>query len=172
MEEAAVTPARATVWAPAVPWAALALRLAIASVFILASMDKIAHPDRFADVVWDYQILPLWTVNAFSVCLPWVELFLGIFLIAGVWVPGTALLAAGLTVMFIVAVSMGLTRDPANFHCGCFSTLQEGAGHGWDLVWRDALLLLGCLGLFWLSYSSAGPEGPADADGADPGASA
>ena len=58
----------------------LGLRLFVGGVFIAASVDKIIHVDRFADVVWDYQLLPATLVNAFSACLPWIELVLGVLL--------------------------------------------------------------------------------------------
>ena len=126
----------------------IALRATVAAVFIWASLDKIAHPDRFADIVWDYGILPEGLVNLFAVGLPWVELVLGVFLLAGIWVPSAALLASGLTVMFMVALAVGLSRGE-EFHCGCFSTAQEGTGSGWDLMWKDALLLTAGVVLLW-----------------------
>ncbi len=33
-------------------------RLVIAGVFIYASIDKIIHPDLFAEAVYNYQVLP------------------------------------------------------------------------------------------------------------------
>lgn len=133
-------------------WLMLALRLAIGGVFIAASADKIIHVDRFADVVWDYQLLPDGPVNAFSACLPWVELVLGLLLIAGVWVPSGALLAAGMTVIFMVAVGINLARGTEHFHCGCFGTGQEGPAETWGLMWRDALLLAATVWLLVGSY--------------------
>ena len=146
-------PASARAWRAVL----LALRLGIAAVFIYAAIDKIIHPDRFADVVRDYDLLPDALVNPFAVCLPWVELVLGVFLVAGVWVPGAALLAAGLTVMFMVAVGINLGRGE-DFHCGCFSTSQEGAGEGWSLMWKDALLLLATAALLRKAYRAAVPS--------------
>ena len=59
-------------------WLVLALRLIVGVVFIYASIDKIIHPDRFAEIVWDFDLLPRSLVNPFSVCLPWIELVMGI----------------------------------------------------------------------------------------------
>jgi uncharacterized membrane protein YphA (DoxX/SURF4 family) len=132
-------------------WLMLALRIAVGGVFIWASVDKIIRVDRFADVVWDYQLLPAGLVNAFAACLPWIELVVGVLLIGGVWLPSGSLLAAGMTVMFMVAIGINLARGPEHFHCGCFGTGQEGAGQGWSLMWRDAILLASCL---WLLIAS------------------
>ena len=145
------------------PWIMLALRLILAACFIYAAIDKIAHPDRFADVVWDYQILPEWSVNFFAVVLPWVEMAVGFMLIAGIWVPSAAGLALGMLVMFMAAVAISLIRGNDAFHCGCFSTTQEGEGSGWDLLWRDGLMLAACLWLLQLAWPrreapAPGPE--------------
>ncbi|MFQ5810849.1 MAG: MauE/DoxX family redox-associated membrane protein, partial [Armatimonadota bacterium] len=115
-------------------WLMLALRLIVGGVFIGASVDKIIHVDRFADVVWGYQLLPEGLVNAFSACLPWVELVVGALLIAGVWLPSGALLAAGMTVMFMVGIGINLARGAEHFHCGCFGTGQEGPAETWGLM--------------------------------------
>jgi uncharacterized membrane protein YphA (DoxX/SURF4 family) len=123
--------------------------LVVAGVFIAASVDKIVHPDRFADIVLDYDLLPDGLVNVFAVCLPWVELLLGLFLIAGRWLPSASLLATGLTLMFMAAIGLNLARGNANLHCGCFSTSAEGGEEAaWGLLARDALLLAGGIWLF------------------------
>jgi uncharacterized membrane protein YphA (DoxX/SURF4 family) len=134
----------------------LGLRVVVGAVFLYAAVDKIVHPDRFADVVWDYNLLPAALVNPFAVCLPWVELVAGLLLVTGAWVPSTALLTAGLTVMFLVAVGINLARGADGFHCGCFSTTQEGPSEAWSLMWRDALLLAAAVVLFWRSWRAQG----------------
>ena len=90
------------------PWIIVALRLTVAAFFMYAAIDKIAHPDRFADVVWDYQILPEWSINFFAAILPWVEMTVGFTLIAGIWVPSAAGLATAMMLMFMAAVAVGL----------------------------------------------------------------
>jgi len=140
-------------WARLHPAIPLLLRLVIAGVFIAASIDKIAHPDRFADIVLDYDLLPDPIINLFAVCLPWVEFALGLFLVAGRWVPSASLLATGLTVMFMAAIGINLARGNANLHCGCFSTSAEGGKEAaWGLLARDALLLAAGIWLFVRSY--------------------
>ena len=141
-------------------WLVLALRLIVGVVFIYASIDKIIHPDRFAEIVWDFDLLPRSLVNPFSVCLPWIELVMGIALVVGLWVPGGALLTTGMTVMFMMAVGHALSQGAEDFHCGCFSTVQEGPEEAWGVLWRDALLLVATVLLFCLSFAS----GPAPTD--------
>ncbi len=107
-----------------------ALGLVVGAVLVLASLDKIAHPDRFADIVHDYDMLPLTLVNAFALALPWVELVTGAALIAGVWLRAAGLLATGLCAMFMLALAQALLRG------------LSASDAGWDLCARDAGLLV------------------------------
>ncbi len=133
-------------------WLNFVLRLGIAVVFFWAALDKIAHPDRFADIISDYQILPAPLLNPFAVMLPWVEVAVAAFLALGIWVPAGALLASGMTVMFMIAIAYALAKGAADLHCGCFTTSAEGRGEAWGLLWRDALLLAACVCLFWRTW--------------------
>jgi len=138
-------------------WLIVALRLTVGAVFIYASIDKIIHPDRFAEIVWDFDLLPDGLVNPFAVCLPWIELVMGTALVAGLWVPGGALLATGMTVMFMMAVGHALSRGAEDFHCGCFSTIQEGPEEAWSVLRRDVALLVGTVWLFCATFASKQP---------------
>ena len=62
--------------------------------------------------------------NLTAIILPWLELFLGIFLVLGVCLPGAALLCNLLLVAFFVALVFNLARG-LDIHCGCFTTSQE-----------------------------------------------
>jgi uncharacterized membrane protein YphA (DoxX/SURF4 family) len=136
----------------------VALRLVVGAVFIYASIDKIVHPDRFAEIVWDYGLLPESLVNPFSVCLPWVEVVVGALLVVGVWVPAGALLSTAMTVMFMMAIGHVLSQGAESFHCGCFTTVQEGSEEAWGVLWRDAILLGATILLFCLSFTSRAPS--------------
>jgi len=133
-------------------WLNLALRVGIAAVFLWAAVDKIAHPDRFADIITDYRILPACLVNPFAVVLPWVEIAVGLCLLLGLWLPASSLLATGMTVMFMIAITWALAQGYADLHCGCFTTSQEGRGEAWGLLWRDGILLAACAWLFWRTW--------------------
>ena len=136
-------------------WLVLSLRLVVGAVFIYASVDKIVHPDRFAEIVWDFDMLPDGLVNPFAACLPWIELVMGVSLIAGLWVPSAAIISLGMTVMFMMAVGHALAQGAEDFHCGCFSTIQEGPEEAWGIMWRDAVLLAGTVWLFLATFASS-----------------
>ncbi|MFH1843989.1 MAG: MauE/DoxX family redox-associated membrane protein [bacterium] len=121
----------------------LGCRLAVAAVFIYAPLDKIAHPDAFAAVVYNYRLLPITLLHPFAMGLPWLELVAGIALLLGIFRRGAAALCLVMTVMFIVAITAALSRG-LDISCGCFHT-DGGSSVGLSLLFRDVLLLAGCV---------------------------
>ena len=117
--------------------ARIVARLTLAGIFIYASLDKIAHPAAFAKDVYNYQILPDALINLTALVLPWLELFLGLCLLAGIWLPGAVLTVNGLMVVFLAALVFNLARG-LDINCGCFSTGSEAPAMsaGWYLL-RD-----------------------------------
>ncbi len=133
-------------------WIELAARLLLGAVFLYASLDKIAHPAAFAQDVYNYQILPDALVHLAALVLPWLELFLGLCLITGFWLPGSVLAANGLLVVFVGALAFNAARG-LDIHCGCFSTGSAGPATAteWVLL-RDALFLAVGLTLFYTVF--------------------
>ena len=107
-------------------------------VFIYASYDKILHPEPFAEAVFNYQILPDFLVNLTAIVLPWLELFLGVFLLIGIWLPGAAVLSTLLLTAFMGAMLFNFARG-LDISCGCFST--EEPLTIWTIL-RDGMFLL------------------------------
>ena len=100
-------------------WIVLVFRLFLGSMFIYASWDKIANPEDFSGVIRNYYMLPEPATNFFAIILPWVELYIGICLILGIFVDGASLLSVGLMVMFLVALGQATARG-LDIECGCF----------------------------------------------------
>jgi putative oxidoreductase len=119
-------------------------------MFVLASLHKIASPAQFAGIVDNYRILPPLFVNFVAVVLPWVELLCGMLLLAAVARGGAAIVIAGLTFVFIMAISFNIARG-LDFDCGCF-----GSGHTppWRLLIRDIGLLFCCVPAFFARAQS------------------
>ena len=130
------------------------LRIGLGLVFIYASIDKVVHPDQFAEIMQDYEILPNLVVNLASIWLAWLEVALGVCLIAGVWVRAAALMVTGLTIVFIGGLSIAFTRG-VGVHCGCFSTDPGGTARTWISLWQEGLLLLACVWLTVLALNDA-----------------
>jgi len=119
----------------------MSARLVLGALFIVASIDKIAHPLEFARIVSNYRILPGAMVNIIAVVLPWLEVILGLLLLCGWWLPGAAVVANLLLLVFLGALAQASVRG-IDLHCGCFSTKVSGAPQtAWYFV-RDILFLL------------------------------
>ncbi len=121
------------------------IRLFIGGVFVFASIDKIHHPNAFAEIVYNYQILPYPLINITAVVLPWLELFLGINIVFGVWLPGSLFVGNILLTVFFVALVFNKVRG-IDINCGCFSTdpqTLDGSGMIWYLLRDTTFLLLG-----------------------------
>ena len=133
---------------PAVYWL---VSIGLGAVFVYASVDKIAHPVDFARIVYRYRLagptdlLGVVPANALAVVLPWVEAITGLLLITGLWRREAAAVAAGLLVMFLIAVAYVLWQGIDVEHCGCFSVGGEGRSAGWMLIASDLGLLAAAL---------------------------
>ncbi len=138
-------------------WTLLILRIAVGLVFVIASIDKLDHPDRFTEIIMDYQIVPWSTALIMAIWLPWLELIVGTILILGVWVRASALLLAGLTALFVLALSSALIRG-IDLACGCFSVSELTQARTWSSLWQESILLLGCIWLWVGHWPGAGVE--------------
>ena len=75
-----------------------------------------------------------------AVFLPWLELFAGICLIAGVLVDGANILAAAMLIMFIAAISQAMGRG-IDISCGCFKVTETGRSLGYTTLIQDFILM-------------------------------
>lgn len=134
------------------PVVALAARVYLAAIFLLACVHKIADPRAFALDVATYQILPLSLVNAVAIVLPFVELVAAVLLLAGVRVRAGALLVAAMMAVFLAALTVALGRGQ-EMSCGCFAS--QGAVEdpiSWKTVVRDICWL--ALALYVLVFDA------------------
>jgi uncharacterized membrane protein YphA (DoxX/SURF4 family) len=123
------------------------LRLVLGAVFIYAAYTKLRQSWLlFALSIDSYQLLPEWAVLTLARTLPWLELALGLLLIAGVWLRYLSIAAAGILGLFFAVMVVGYIRG-AGIDCGCF-----GVGEPLSIktLARDGVLLLaaGALVLF------------------------
>ena len=132
------------------PAVLMVLRVALAGIFIYASYQKILHPVEFADIIENYQILPIAVVPLVAVWLPWTELVASVVLVVGVWTRAAGLLLSVLMFVFIAGLVQAMARG-IDIQCGCFSLDPEAAVRNWASLWQEFLLLVGCLWL-WLGH--------------------
>ena len=116
-------------------------RLILGMIFVYASYDKILHPKAFAEVIYNYQILPDGFINVTAIFLPWLEMLMGIFLITGFWMPGTVIWCNTLLVVYIGALCFNLARG-LDVDCGCFSTTKGRSISIETILWDAAFLAL------------------------------
>jgi uncharacterized membrane protein YphA (DoxX/SURF4 family) len=140
--------------------ALLAARLIMAGIFIYASIDKIAHPAAFAKDVYNYQILPDALINLAALVLPWLELFLGLCLLAGIWLPGAIFTVNALLIVFLAALVFNLARG-LDVNCGCFSTGGDAPAMstGWYLLRDAGFFAVGAV-LFYAVFLRRGSQRP------------
>lgn len=127
----------------------LIARFILGGVFVYASIEKIASPGRFVNIIIDYHILPEKLAIYLGFILPWLELILGIFLIVGIFVRGSSTALSFMLVVFLAAIVVKSLNGTINT-CGCFSMSQTGSDHGLTFtIARDVFLLsLGLLIFF------------------------
>ena len=115
------------------------LRLALGTVFIVASLDKIQNPEAFATTSANYRLLPYTVVNGVAIALPWLEVLTGSLLVLGVWIRANTMIAWGLLLVFSIAISQALVLG-LDISCGCFTTNPAAERMTlwtllWDVIW-------------------------------------
>jgi len=98
----------------------LLFRLILGITFIYASIHKIADPLAFSDNISNFHITPISIDNLIALILPWIELFIGIGLMTGVFLEGSATITIGYG-FFIILLVQALIRG-VDTHCGCFKS--------------------------------------------------
>ena len=120
------------------PWLILVIRILLGIIFLYASYDKIMDPGKFARSIANYHIVPFGLENSIAIILPWLELFIGVGLIAGIMVDGAAGITGSLLVIFILLILQAILRG-FNIECGC--GLKEGEMVGWAKILENIVFL-------------------------------
>ena len=119
-------------------------RLGLAAVFLVSGVLKAVDPDAAYVAVRAYDVLPKAGVALVAGILPWLEIVLGLLLLAGLATRVVAVASAGLLVVFIAGVTQAWARG-RSIDCGCFGgggAVDPGqTTYGLELL-RDAGFLL------------------------------
>ncbi|GAA1627143.1 DoxX family protein [Catellatospora bangladeshensis] len=125
-------------------WSGTALRLVLGAVLFVAGALKVTDLAGSVRAVGAYQLMPYEAAETAGAVLPFLEITVGILLLAGLATrfaaAVSALLLTAFTAGIISAWARGLSID-----CGCFGgggALAAGQSpqYGWELP-RDGLLL-------------------------------
>lgn len=114
------------------------IRIALGAIFVYAAIPKALNPDEFADAINNYRILPFFLVNILAICLPYVELLFGLFLMIGLRIKSVSFGTLVLMGVFISAIISTLIRG-IDINCGCFGTGTESISYK-ELI-RDFIFL-------------------------------
>lgn len=82
---------------------------------------KLIQPyQNFAVTIEVYDLLNPSTTQLVAQVLPWIEVFTGVFLIAGIWIKLSLISAWLMFLTFIAVVGQALVRKIPIHSCGCF----------------------------------------------------
>jgi uncharacterized membrane protein YphA (DoxX/SURF4 family) len=124
-------------------------RLGLAAVFLVSGVLKAIDPDATYVAVRAYDVLPKLGVELVAGVLPWLEIVIGLLLLAGIATRAVAVVSAVLLLGFMAGVAQAWARG-LSIDCGCFGgggAVDPGqTTYGRELL-RDAgfLLLAGWL---------------------------
>ena len=118
----------------------LLARILLGVMWVLAGIEKIADPAQFARDISNYHLLPFGMENTVAIVLPWLELFIGLSLIFGLYISSASLISGVLMLIFVIFISQAMVRG-FNIECGC--GLKEGQMVGWGKIFENLLYFLG-----------------------------
>jgi uncharacterized membrane protein YphA (DoxX/SURF4 family) len=102
-------------------WLEMLLRWIVGLAFVLASLHKIANPAAFAQIVYSYDLFPVFAINLIAIVMPFVEFTAGLALMVGIYPRAAAALVNLLLMTFALIIAYNLLRGH-EFDCGCFPT--------------------------------------------------
>ncbi len=131
-------------------WLELAFRWILGLTFVYASYHKILAPADFAKIIYGYDLFPAGMINLIAIIVPFVELFVGLALIGGIYSRAAVLIINAMLVFFIIILSYNLLRGH-EFDCGCFAPESSGFAATTEFtLFRDFVYL--ALGLHVFFY--------------------
>jgi uncharacterized membrane protein YphA (DoxX/SURF4 family) len=107
---------RTAVW----PWISTVARLGLAAVFLIAGGLKVTDLAASGRAVNAYRLMDYDTAKIVGAVQPFLEIALGLLLLAGLAVRLSAAIAALLLVVFIAGIVSAWARG-LQIDCGCFS---------------------------------------------------
>ncbi|WP_193214429.1 MauE/DoxX family redox-associated membrane protein [Luteolibacter marinus] len=137
------------------PGVALVLRLQLGGYFVWSGWMKVFHTglDEFTRAVGNYKLVGEPWDAAVAYTVPWVEMVVGLCLVAGLFRRGALLILAGLVGVFAVAVGHAW-RQNLNIACGCTGN-PDGTPMDYTLKFVE-------FGVYWLVIALIwflGPKG-------------
>jgi uncharacterized membrane protein YphA (DoxX/SURF4 family) len=126
----------------AVNAAVFAIRVLIGGLLLAAGALKIGHPVELAAAIAGFRLLPPAVTGPLALGLPFFEVLLGLYLVAGLLTRVAATVAGVAFLVYAGAVASAVLRHiPAA--CGCFGP-NDTAVADWPHVGLDLALAAAC----------------------------
>lgn len=120
--------------------AVFVMRVLLGGLLIVTGALKVGHAPDLAAALAGFRLLPAGAVGPLALALPFFELLLGGYLVAGLFTRTSAIVAAVQFVIYAGAIASAVIRHiPAN--CGCFGP-HDTAVADWPHVAFDLALAL------------------------------
>jgi len=114
------------------------LRFALGLFYLFSGTQKLIEPfPNFLHVVQSYELLHPVGEKITALVVPWVEFFLGLFLVLGLWLKFALRTGLTLSLVFMFVVGQAIKRKLPITECGCFGEF----------------LTLPLEAVFWLDFS-------------------
>jgi uncharacterized membrane protein YphA (DoxX/SURF4 family) len=118
--------------------AVFVVRVLLGGLLLAAGGLKVGHSAELAGAMAGFRLLPATVVGPLALALPYVELLLGAYLVAGLFTRVVAALCAVQFVFYGGAIASAVVRHiPAN--CGCFGP-NDAAVADWPHAAFDLML--------------------------------
>lgn len=129
------------------PVLALVISICLAALFVTAGIRKLRSPEQFSYLLAGYRILPAALVNVGGRAIPAIELLVAAALLFSPTRSAGGAMAAGLLVIYAVAIAINLQRGRYQLDCGCGGAHERRPIAKW-MVTRNLLLAAPALLLF------------------------
>jgi len=131
--------------------AVFVVRVLLGGLLIAAGALKVGHSAELASNIAGFRLLPPDVIGPLAVALPYVELLLGGYLIAGLFTKVVAVIAVVQFLAYAGAIGSAVLRHiPVS--CGCFGP-NDSAAADWPHVAFDLVLALSAV---FVAYAAPG----------------
>ncbi|MDH2910912.1 MAG: DoxX family membrane protein [Candidatus Eremiobacteraeota bacterium] len=120
--------------------AVAAIRIILGILLIVAGALKVGHSVELAATIAAFRLLPAEAIAPIALALPFVEIFVGLYLVIGLLTRWAALFAALQFGLYGIAVASAILRG-ISADCGCFGP-NDRATADWPHVAFDFGLAL------------------------------
>jgi uncharacterized membrane protein YphA (DoxX/SURF4 family) len=120
--------------------------LIVGGYFLYAGAAKIHDPTTFAKQIGYYKIMPLWTINAQALLMPWWEVVAAAAMITPWFRRPGAWLVFGMLLIFTAAIASAVARG-LDISCGC--TAASSAKVGFPKLIENIAMIIAVAAVIW-----------------------